>query len=68
MEVALSIEVKKRKIKDVYSSEQWKDEDEHEVAMLRKMIRNHIFKQVIFIKGEGAKIYDKGIKKKNSKK
>ena len=64
---ALTINEKKRKIEDVYASEQWKEEDEYEVTRLRLVIRNHIFKHVKFIKGEGAKKTDKGTKKNNSK-
>jgi len=66
-EGTLTINEKKRKIEDVYASEQWKEEDEYEVTRLRLVIRNHIFKHVKFIKGEGAKKTDKGTKKKNSK-
>ena len=50
-----SIIEKKRKIEAVYSSGQWKDEDEYEVAKIRQVIRNHIFKHVKFVKGEGGK-------------
>jgi hypothetical protein len=55
------------KIEDVYSSKQWKEEDEYEVTRLRLVLRNHIFKHVTFIKGEGAKKTDKGTKKNYSK-
>ena len=64
---ALTINEKKRKIEDMYLSKQWKEEDEYDVTRLRLVIRNHIFKHVKFIKGEGAKKTDKGTKKKNSK-
>ena len=63
----LTINEKKRQIEDVYSSKQWKEEDEYEVIRLRLAIRNHIFKHVKFIKGGGAKRTDKGTKKSNSK-
>ena len=45
---------KKRKTNDIYLSAQWNDEDEYEVTKLRQVIRNHIFKHVKFVKGEGA--------------
>ena len=50
----LSLEDKKRKIDGIYLSAQWNDEDEYEVSKLRQVIRNHIFKHVKFVKGEGA--------------
>ena len=50
----LSVEEKKRKVDDIYLSKQWTDEDEYEVTKLRQVIRNHIFKHVKFVKGEGA--------------
>ena len=50
----LSLEEKKRKIDGIYLSAQWNDEDEYEVTKLRQVIRNHIFKHVKFVKGEGA--------------
>ena len=65
-DVALIINEKKRKIEDVYSSKQWKEEEEYEVTRLCLVIRNHIFRHVKFIKGEGAKKTDKGTKKNNS--
>ena len=66
-EGALKINEKKRKIEDVYSSKQLKEEDEYEVTRLRLVIRNHIFRHVKFVKGEGAQKTDKGTKKNNSK-
>ena len=39
----------------MYSSGQWKEEDEYEVTKIRQVIRNHIFKHVKFVKGEGSK-------------
>ena len=66
-EIALSIENKKRKIEDVYSSGQWKDEYEYEVLKSRQVIRNHIFEHFKFIKGEGAKIIVYVGKRKNYK-
>ena len=51
----LSVEEQKRKIDAIYLSGQWTDEDEYEVKKIRQVIRNHIFKHVKFIKGEGAK-------------
>ena len=50
----LSLKEKKRKIDGIYLSAQWNDEDEYEVTKLRQVIRNHIFKHVKFVKGEGA--------------
>ena len=50
----LSLEEKKRKIDGIYLSAQWNDEDEYKVTKLRQVIRNHIFKHVKFVKGEGA--------------
>ena len=60
---SLSIIEKKRRLEDVYNSGQWKDEDEYEIAKIRQVIRNHIFKQVKFVKGEGAKQNTKSGKK-----
>ena len=50
----LSIEQKKRKIDEIFLSQQWNDEDEYEVTKIRQVIRNHIFKHVKFVKGEGS--------------
>ena len=50
----LSVNDKKRKTNEIYLSAQWNDEDEYEVTKLRQVIRNHIFKHVKFVKGEGA--------------
>ena len=45
-----------------------KDEDEYEIAKIRQVIRNHIFKHVKFVKGEGSRPGAKrDIQKKNSK-
>ena len=52
---ALSLNDKKRRIETVYSNGQWKDEDEYEIAKIRQVIRNHIFKHVKFVKGEGSR-------------
>ena len=65
---ALSLNDKKRRIETVYSNGQWKDEDEYEIAKIRQVIRNHIFKHVKFVKGEGSRPGAKrDIQKKNSK-
>ena len=48
-----SVEDKKRKIETIYLSVQW--EDEYEITKLRQVIRNHMFRRVKFVKGEGAK-------------
>ncbi len=45
---------KKRKAELIYLSGQWKDEDEYEITKLRQVIRNHIFKHLKFVKGEGT--------------
>ena len=51
---ALTVNDKKRKIENIYTSGQWKDEDEYEITKIRQVIRNHIFKHVKFVKGEGS--------------
>ena len=51
---ALSLEEKKRKIDSIFLSQQWTKEDEYVITKLRQVIRNHIFKHVKFVKGEGA--------------
>ena len=51
----LTLEQKKRKIEDIYCSAQWQEEDEYEVAKICQVVRNHIFKHVKFVKGEGVK-------------
>ena len=43
---ALSLNDKKRNIENVYTSGQWKDEDEYEITKIRQVVRNHIFKHV----------------------
>ena len=50
----LSVNDEKRKMNDIYLSAQWNDEVEYEVTKLRQVIRNHIFKHVKFVKGEGS--------------
>ena len=50
----LSIEDRKRKIDAIFLSQQWIDEDEYEITKIRQVIRNHIFKHVKFVKGEGS--------------
>ena len=67
-EGALTINEKKRKIEYVYSSKQWKEEYEYEVKRLCLVIRNHIFKYVTFIKGEGSKKINRGKKRRILKK
>lgn len=39
----------------IYLSGQWKDEDEYEITKSRQVIRNHIFKHLKFVKGDGTK-------------
>ena len=51
---SLSVEEKKRKSETVYLSGQWKDEDEYEITKIRQVVRNHIFKHLKFVKGEGT--------------
>ena len=51
---ALLVEQKRRKIDSIFLSQQWIDEDEYEITKLRQVIRNHIFKHVKFVKGEGS--------------
>ena len=51
---SLSVEEKKRKAETVYLSGQWKDEDEYEITKIRQVVRNHIFKHLKFVKGEGT--------------
>ena len=50
----LSVEQKRRRIDSIFLSQQWIDEDEYEITKLRQVIRNHIFKHVKFVKGEGS--------------
>ena len=54
-----SVNDKKRKTEQIYLSGQWKDEDEYEITKLRQVIRNHIFKHLKFVKGEGTKPHSK---------
>ena len=51
--VPTSIEGKKRKINAIYSSGRWMDEDPYEIMKVRQVIRNHVFKNLKFVKGEG---------------
>ena len=51
---SLSKDAKKRKAEAVYLSGQWQDEDEYEINKLRQVIRNHVFKHLKFVKGEGT--------------
>ena len=57
-------------LEKTYLSEQWIPADDHEIDKVRKVIRKHIFKQLKFVKGEGAntdtKKTDKG-KNKNKR-
>lgn len=53
-ENGLSLDDKKRKIDAIFLSQQWNDEDEYEITKIRQVIRNHIFKHVKFVKGEGS--------------
>ena len=53
-ETGLSLDNKKRKIDAIFLSQQWNDEDEYEITKIRQVIRNHIFKHVKFVKGEGS--------------
>ena len=68
MEATLSVGEREIKVEDIYSSEQWKEEDEYEIIMLRKVIYNHVFKQVKLINAGGVKISDKGNNKNNTQK
>ena len=51
---SLSVNEKKRKAEATYLSGQWQDEDEYEITKLRQVVRNHIFKHLKFVKGEGS--------------
>ena len=63
----LSVMEQKRKIDAIYLSGQWDDEDEYEIKTIRQVIRNHIFKHVKFVKGEGTKSFNKKIKSRKLK-
>ena len=68
VESGLTLEQKKRKIEDIYCSAQWQEEDEYEVAKIRQVVRNHIFKHVKFVKGEGVKPKGHGTRKRKKPK
>ncbi len=53
-DISLSLDGKKRTTEAIYLSGQWNDEDEYEITKLRQVIRNHIFKHLKFVKGEGT--------------
>ena len=61
---ALTTYEKKRKLNEIYSNGQWKEEDEHEIYKVKKIVRTNIFKYVKFCKGEGNINIDKNRKHK----
>ena len=65
--VPTSSEDKKRKMNDVYASGRWMDEDSYEVMKVRQVIRNHVFKNLRFVKGEGRKALTTNFEKKYAK-
>ena len=58
------IEGKKRKIDVVYASGSWTEEDQYEIMKVRQFIRNHVFKHLKFVKGEGRRALTTMIKEK----
>ena len=63
----LTTEQKKRKFEEVYSSRRWQEEDKYEVQKVKQIVRNNIFKQVKFVKGEGYKNITNNVERKNGK-
>ena len=63
----LTIEQKKRKFDEVYSSRRWQEEDKYEVQKVKQIVRNNIFKHRKFVKGEGVKIVNRKIERHNDK-
>lgn len=53
MEMNLTIREKKRKIEELYSNGRWMDQCEHEITKVKTIVRNDIFANVKFVKGEG---------------
>ena len=43
LEAGLTVEQKKRKVKEIYGNVRWKEADVYEANKVRKIIRNHIF-------------------------
>lgn len=61
---ALNEVEKKRKISEIYNNGLWKEEDDHEIHKVKKVVRHNIFKYVKFCKGEGNSKVDNNRKKK----
>ena len=62
--VPTTIDDKKRRIEAVYASGSWMDEDTYEILKVRQLIRDHVFKILKFIKGEGQKALTTNFEKK----
>ena len=67
LDAGLRVEQKKRKVEEIYANGTWKEVDIYEANKVWRIIRYHIFKQVKFCKGEGAKILTNSFEKKNAK-
>ena len=63
----LTVEGKKRKFDELYSSRRWQEEDKYEVQKVKQIVRNNIFKHLKFVKGEGVKIGNSKIEGQNRK-
>ena len=63
----LTVEGKKRKFDEVYSSRRWQEEDKYEVQKVKQIVRNNIFKHLKFVKGEGVKNPNSKIEGQNRK-
>ena len=51
---ALSTDEKKRKLQVLYYGSKYKEEDKYEIQKVRKIVRDNVFQQVKFCRGEGA--------------
>ena len=51
----LTVEQKKIKVGNIYSSSRWRDECQYEIMKIQKVIRNHIFKNLKCCKRGGTK-------------
>ena len=63
----LTVDGKKRKFDELYSSRRWQEEDKYEVQKVKQIVRNNILKHLKFVKGEGVKIGNSKIEGQNGK-
>ena len=64
--VLMYVKDKNRKIDVVYASGSWMAEDSYGIMKVKELNRNHVFKNLKFVKGEGRRALTTNVEKKNA--